>query len=229
MSATILRTSGSVRLACSTVKSCMGSEYNLVLLRAPLFLDLSFLETTATPFLRGFVPAQFLRRLRSQLGDFDRLTLRVDSHECEVTGVRVSSSTCQQLFGFDAHTHLHRRPTHEIDTRFHDDEIAQEDRFPEIDAVDRRRNDARTRMAKGSDCRALVHHRENHATEYVTEVVGVARHHELGGLVLAFLDGLRWPGGHGWRRKRGARARRTSTANRNGLADLERAILARSS
>jgi hypothetical protein len=115
----------------------------LVLLRAPLFLDLTFLQATSTPLLRGLVPAQLLRGLWSQLRDFDRLTVRVDSHECEVTRVRVSSSTGQQLFGFDAHTHFHRRPTHEIDTRFHHHQVAQKDRLAEIDAVYRRGHDAR--------------------------------------------------------------------------------------
>jgi hypothetical protein len=151
---------------------------------------LPFFQTASAPFLCRAISALFVGSLGTQLGDLDGFSVLVDGDEREIAGIRMPTLARHELFGLDADADFHGRTTDEVDARLHDDEIAQMYRLSKVDTVDRGGHDRRSGMAKGGDRRRLVHHRHDDAAEHVSEVVRVAGHHELGGFVLALLDGL---------------------------------------
>src|SRR6266850_1592917 len=53
-------------------------------------------------------------------------------YDSEVARVGVSPQSGEQILRLDPHSDLHRCPAHEVDTRLHDDEIADMDRLAEI-------------------------------------------------------------------------------------------------
>lgn len=100
----------------------------------------------------------------------------------------------EKVFSLDPDTHFHRSPPDKVYTRLHDDEVANVNGLPEIDAVNRHRNACLPGVTNCGDCSGRIHHSEYDTAEHVPKIIGVLRHHDLGSLVIRIGDA---PGGFG--------------------------------
>src|SRR4051794_136098 len=159
-SSTILRTSGSVRFARSTVNSVMmgklvsdlpthetnttgaASRHRVRAALALLRFPLALLEPPRSPLLRRLEATLLVWRFGDEARYLDRATITIHGDEGQIARVRMAASAGEQLLGLDAHSDLHRRSADVIHTRLHDDQVAEVDGLAEIHAVDRCRDDA---------------------------------------------------------------------------------------
>jgi len=143
------------------------------------FFELALFEPSTATLLRRRITTLLVVCFGPDVRYFDGTTISINCNERQITRVGVSPDAGQEILGLDTHTDLHGSLAYKVDARFHDNEVTEVNRLPEIDAVDRDGDDPRATMPKGRDSGALVHHRENDAAKHMAHVVGVFRHHEL--------------------------------------------------
>lgn len=97
--------------------------------------------------------------------------------------------TGKHVFGFDANPHLHRRSADPVQAREHMQQLANQNRLAEIDAIYRDRDAAMPCVPNGTHRAGLVDQCENGPAKHVAERVLVARHHQRRTGVLCLPDG----------------------------------------
>jgi len=161
-------------------------------LRESCLFRRSFLEPSLPSRFRCFIPPHLILALGDKTRNFYRPAVAIDCDESEIARVRVTPNTGLKILGFDSNSDFHRRATDKVHAALHDDQIADVDRFPEIDSIDRDRNTVHSGVTDRRYRGRRIHHRENDAAKYVVEIVGVLRHHQLRSFVLRLANCARW-------------------------------------
>src|SRR5581483_4528407 len=166
MSSTIRRTSGSICVACSGVKtlgstvmveSC-GSRRDRSRPAAVTF-RLALLEPATATLLGRGIPADLVLGLRYETRDFHGTTVSIHRDHGEVATVRMPQPARDQILSVHANADLHRRAADVVHAGFHYDQVADMDRLPKIHAVHGRRNRRHPRMTERRYACGCVHHR----------------------------------------------------------------------